>query len=115
MARYTCSFTVAVGVDRLRQLLSEVLLSCNLDVVYDKSDYMMAREYPGMVSFSKLVTVEVLIDKTTATETATRMNLVIKNQALPLQVDNHCHRIFALVKQSIIENRKWQLIENVAT
>ena len=115
MARYTCSFTIAVGVDRLRQLLTEVLHSCNLDILYDKSDYMMAREHPGQVSFSKLVTVEVLIDKTTATETLTRMDLVIKNEELPLQVKNHCHHMFNLVKQSIMENRNWQLVENVAS
>lgn len=115
MARYTCSFTIAVGVDRLRQLLTEVLHSCNLDILYDKSDYMMAREHPGQVSFSKLVTVEVLIDKTTATETLTRMDLVIKNEELPLQVENHCHQMFNLVKQSIMENRNWQLVENVAS
>ena len=115
MARYTCSFTVAVGVDRLKQLLTEVLHSCNLDILYDKSDYMMAREHPGQVSFSKLVTVEVLIDKITATETLTRMDLVIKNEELPLQVENHCHQMFNLVKQSIMENRNWQLVENVAS
>ena len=111
MARYTYSLTVAVGIDGLRQLLAEVLQSCNLDLIYDKSDYMMAREQPGMVSFSKLVTVEVLFEKITATQTATRMNIVIKNEELALMVDNHCHRKFNLVKQSILENRNWQLVE----
>ncbi len=114
MARYTCSFTVTVDVDSLRQLLIEVLQSCNLDIIYDAGDYMMAREHPGQVSFSKLVTVEVLIDKTTATATATRLNLVIKNEELPLQVDNHCHQIFELVNQAIVENRNWQFVESVA-
>ena len=114
MARYTCSFTVAVGVERLRQLLVEILQSCNLDIMHDTSDYMMARERPGQISFSKLATVEVLIDKTTSTETSTRMDLVIKNEELPLQLDNHCRQIFDLVKQSIKENRNWQMVENVA-
>jgi hypothetical protein len=114
MARYTCSFTVAVGVERLRQLLVEILHSCNLDIMHDTSDYMMARERPGQISFSKLATVEVLIDKTTATETSTRMDLVIKNEELPLQLDNHCRQIFDLVKQSIKENRNWQMVENLA-
>lgn len=113
MARYTCSFTVAVSSERLQHLLLEVLQDCNLDVIYDTRDYMMARELPGQVSFAKLVTVEVLIDKTTATETETRINLVIKNEELPLQVDNHCHQMFELVKQTIIDNRQWQLIESV--
>jgi hypothetical protein len=114
MARYTCSFTVAVPIDRLRQLLVEVLQACNLDIIYDTGDYMMAREIPGHVSFAKLVTVEVLIDKTTATETETRMNFVIKNEELPLQVDNHCRQMFELVSQTVVDNRQWHLVENVA-
>jgi hypothetical protein len=112
MARYTCSFTVAVPSDRLRQLLVEFLQACNLEITYDTADYMMAREIPGQVSFTKLVTVEVLIDRTTATETETRMNLVIKNEELPLQLDNHCHQMFELLHQGILENRHWQLIES---
>ena len=114
MARYTCSFTVAVPVEILRQLLVEVLQACNLDIICDAGDYMMAREIPGQVYFAKLVTVEVLIDKTIASNTETRMNLVIKNEELPLQVDNHCHQMFELVSQAIADNRNWQLIEGVA-
>lgn len=115
MARYTCSFTVAVGVERLRQLLSEILQSCHLDVMYNNNDYMMAREHPGRVFLSKLVTVEVFIDKNTATETTTRMDLVIRNEELSLQVDNHCRQMFDLVKQSLLDYRNWQLVENVAS
>jgi hypothetical protein len=115
MARYTSSFTVAVPIDRLRQLLVEFLQSCYLEIIYDTADYMMAREIPGQVSYTKLVTVEVLIDKTTATETETRMNLVFKNEELPLQFDNHCHQMFDLVNQGIVENRHWQLIEGVTS
>lgn len=114
MARYTCSFTVAVEVERLRQLLSEILQSCHLDVMYNKNDYIMAREHPGRVSLSKLVTVEVFIART-ATEIATRMDLVIRNEELPLQVNNHCHQTFNLVKQSLLDYRNWQLVENIAT
>ncbi|MBW4640328.1 MAG: hypothetical protein KME05_19290 [Gloeocapsa sp. UFS-A4-WI-NPMV-4B04] len=114
MARYTCSFTIAVPIARLRQLLVEVLQSCNLEMIHATNDFMMAREIPGQVSFAKLVTVEALIDKTTTTNTETSINLVIKNEELPLQVDNHCHQIFEVVKQAILENRDWQLVESVA-
>jgi len=113
MARYLCSFTVVVAFDRLRQLLVEVLQACNLDIIYDTSDYIMAREVPGEVPFTKLVTVEVLIDKTPVTETEARMDFVVKNEELPLQVDNHCHQMFELVYQSIADNRHWQLVESV--
>lgn len=114
MARYTCSFTIAVPIARLRQLLVEVLQSCNLEIIHATNDFMMARELPGQVSFAKLVTVEALIDKTTTTNTETSINLVIKNEELPLQIDNHCHQMFEVVKQAILENRDWQLVESVA-
>lgn len=114
MARYTCSFIVAVSVGHLRHLLVELLQGCNLDIIYDTGDYMMAREIPGQVPFARLVAVEVLIDKTTATDTETRMSLVIKNEELPLQIDNHCRKMFDLVSQAIAENPHWQIIGTVA-
>ncbi|MBW4633105.1 MAG: hypothetical protein KME30_14765 [Iphinoe sp. HA4291-MV1] len=114
MARYTCSFILSVPIDQLQPLLIELLQDCNLDVQYYTSDYIMAREFLGYVSFSKLVTVEVLIDKSTATETETRMSIVIKNEELPLQRDNHCRQIFEYVKQAIEDGRHWHLIESIA-
>lgn len=114
MARYTCSFIVAVSLDRLQPSLVEVLQSCNFDIIYETGDYIMGREIPGDVAFAKLVTVEVLIDKSTATAQQVRMNFVIKNEELPLQVDNHCHQIFNLVQEAVAQNRHWQLLESVA-
>ena len=114
MARYTCSFIVAVPTDDIRQLLAEVLQACNLDIIYDTGDYLMAREIPGQISFAKLVTVEVLIDQTVATDTEARLNFVIKNEELPLQVDNHCHQMFDLVYKAIADNNHWRLVESVA-
>lgn len=73
----------------------------------------MAREIPGRVAFAKLVTVEVLIDKSTATSQEVRMNFVIKNEELPLQVDNHCRQMFETVQQAVTANPNWQLLESV--
>ncbi|MBZ8180137.1 hypothetical protein [Oscillatoria salina] len=114
MARYTCTFTVAVPLERLQGLLIEVLQSCNFDVIYKTADYLMARESPGQVAFSKLVTAEILIDRTTATASEVRMNVVVKNEELPLQFDNHCRQIFDLIQQAIADNDRWQLLEIVA-
>lgn len=114
MARYTCSFTVAVSLDHLQESLIDVLQSCNFDIIYDTGDYLMAREIPGRVAFAKLVTVEVLIDKSTATAEEVRMNFVIKNEELPLQVENHCRQMFDMVQEAVIDNRHWQLVESVA-
>lgn len=114
MARYTCSFTVAVSLDDLQPSLIELLQSCHFDIIYDTGDYIMAREIPGRVAFAKLVTVEVLIDKSTATAQEVRMNFVIKNEELPLHLDNHCRQMFDMVQEAVAENRHWQLVESVA-
>ena len=114
MARYTCLFTVATPVENLQRLLTELLEACNFDIIYQTADYLMAREVPGSVAFSKLVVVEVLIDRTTATDREVRMNTVVKNEELPLQVDNHCRQMFNLVNQAIAQSKHMQLIEAVA-
>jgi hypothetical protein len=114
MARYTCLFTVAAPASGVRQSLSETLESCNFDIIYETGDYLMAREVPGKVAFSKLVTVEVLIDKTTATERGIKMNFVIKNEELPLQINNHCRQMYDIVNQAMADNRQWRLVETVA-
>ncbi|BAY96853.1 hypothetical protein NIES37_07900 [Tolypothrix tenuis PCC 7101] len=114
MARYTCSFIVSVPVEHLQPLLVDLLQDCELDIQYYTGDYIMAREIPGTVSFSKMVKVEVLIDKSTATETETRMSIVVKNEELPLQLDNHCRQMFEFLKQAIEHSRHWHLIESLA-
>jgi hypothetical protein len=114
MARYTCSFVVSVPIDHLQGLLIELLQVCELDVQYYTADYVMAREIPGNLAFSKLVTVEVLIDKSTATEAETRLSIVVKNEELPLQLDNHCRQMFEFIKQAIEQSRHWNLIESIA-
>ena len=114
MARYTCLFTVEASLNGLHQVLSEVLESCHFDIIYQTPEYLMGREVPGRVSYSKLVTVEVLIDRTVATDREVRMSFVIKNEELPLQVDNHCHQMFDLVGQAMADSRGLRLIEAVA-
>lgn len=112
MARYTCLFTVALPIDNLQQSLIEILQSCNFDLIYDTPDYLMAREVPGKVPFPRLVTAELLMERTTATETSMNVNLVMKNEELPLQTDNHCRQMFDCLSQAIAENKNWQMIEN---
>jgi hypothetical protein len=116
MARYTSLFTIAIQPDSFQALLAELLRSCNLDVVYDTGDYLMARELPGDVSFAQLVTVEILIDKYPESPASTvKMNFVVKNEELPLKSDNHCRRMFNLVNQAIATNQCWHLMESVAS
>ncbi len=115
MARYTSLFTIAVSLDRLRQMLVELLESCNFNVIYNTTDYLVAREAPGGIAYAKLVTVEVLIDKFHTSETEVRMNFVVKNEELPLKVDNHCRRVFNQINQTISESKTWHMIECIAT
>ncbi|MEM7726482.1 MAG: hypothetical protein AAF208_08935 [Cyanobacteria bacterium P01_A01_bin.45] len=116
MARYTCSFYLSIAFDQLQPLLVDMLQDYNLNVMYCAStfDYIMAREVPGTVPFSKLVTVEILIDKSTATETETRMSIVMKNEELPLQLENHCRQVYEYIKEAIEHSRHWHLIETIA-
>ena len=114
MARYTCSYFAHVPLEKLQPLLSEFLHSCGFNTVYQISDYMMAQENRGQVSFSKLVTVEVLIDTTTATNEEVLVNLVVKNDELPLQINNHCRQRFDQIQKAIAEDRHWQLVESVS-
>lgn len=113
MARYTRSITVTVPGDSLQPSLRDILQSYNFEVIYSTAGYLMAREIPGQVSFGKLVVVEVLIDSTTATNSSTRLNFVIKNEELPLQTDNHCHQVFNRLSQALEDNKSWELVESV--
>jgi uncharacterized protein (DUF39 family) len=115
MARYTCLFTVAIPLQHLHQQVIETLKSCNLEIIYNSADYIMGREVPGQIPFAKLVTAEVLIDKTTATDAKSRMSMVIKNEELPLQMNNHCHQMFERIHQAMAENRRWELIDRVVS
>jgi hypothetical protein len=115
MSRYTFLFTVAVPLQELHQQVIESLKACSLEIIYDRPDYIMAREVPGRVAFAKLVTAEVLIDRSTATDDEVRMNVVLKNEELPIHVNNHCHQIFEHVHRTMIENTKWRLIDQVVS
>jgi hypothetical protein len=115
MARYTCFFTLAIPVDDLHQAVRQVLETCNLKVLYNTDEYMMARENPGGVPFPKLVTVEILIDRTKATAEEVSMKCVMKNEELPLQVDNHCYKMFEKINQALTESSHWKLVETVSS
>jgi len=115
MARYICSFTVAASLEHLLPSLIEVLKSCNFEIIYDTGDYIMGREVPGRVAFSKLVTAEALIDRTTATANEIKMSLVIKNEELPLQRDNHCRQMFNTLQRAIENYEEWKLLESASS
>ena len=114
MARYTAIFVVAAPVEHVRQNLPELLQACDFEPIYQTEDYFMARETPGRVSFSKLVTVDVLIDVPIDDKPEVRLNFVVKNEELPLQVNNHCQMMFESVKAAVVDSEQWQLLETVS-
>lgn len=109
MARYTNLFTANDSIGSLRQALVETLKACDLNLIYETKDYLVAREKPGGVAFTKLATIEVLINPPRGTSHTAQVNLVVKNEELPLKRDNHCQRVFDLVNQAIADANGWQV------
>ncbi len=112
MARYTCSYIVNLSLEEMKTCLKDIFTNCNCNLLYDTSDYFMARETPGQIHFSRLVTIEVLPDNLNQPNQL-RLNFVVKNEELPLQVNNHCHQIFDLMQRIIAENYQWELENNL--
>ena len=109
MARYICSYHVGLSEKDLIVSLKEIFTECDLDLIYERGGYIMAKEKPGNVAFPKLVELEVLYDRTKKLQgNKIQVDLVAKNEELPLQTNNHCHMIFNNI-QSIIQAKKpWE-------
>jgi hypothetical protein len=110
MARYTNLFTASGSAQDLRRSVVRVLQACNLSLIYEAADYLVAKEKPGQVTYSQLATVEVLIDTPPDQESRAQVNLVVKNEELPLKTNNHCHRVFKLVNQTIVDTQDWRSV-----
>jgi len=116
MARYTSLLKVAAPVESVQPSVTTILESCNMRVIHEDGDYLVAREVPGQVSYSKLVTVEVLIDKPREPIVDDIcLNFVIKNEELPLKLNNHCRHVFEIVNEALVNSDQWQLVEHIAS
>ncbi|GAB4379094.1 MAG: hypothetical protein Kow00121_32430 [Elainellaceae cyanobacterium] len=109
MARYTNLFTASGSAQDLRRSAARVLQACDLNLIYEATDYVVAKEKPGQVTYSQLATVEVLINSS-PNEVDSRVNLVVKNEELPLRTNNHCQRVFESVSQAIAQMHNWQAV-----
>ena len=110
MARYTNLFTTTSpdSVPELKIALADTLRACNLNLIYETQDYLVAKEKPGQVSYTKLATIEVLINPPLSGQHEAQVNLVVKNEELPLNRNNHCQRVFQADNQAIHATRPWQ-------
>ena len=103
MARYTHLLTLSepTMISDLEASIVRTLEACGLNMVYANKDYFVAKEKPGHVAFSQLTTIEVMITLPNATADKAKVNLVVKNEELPLQRNNHCQRMFEIVSQAM--------------
>jgi hypothetical protein len=111
MARYTCRFSIPLNLEKIRKPLRDLMTDSSMEIIYEIEDYLMGREVLGQVAFAKLATTEILIDTTVATENSVGIKLVVKNEELPLKVNNHCQQIFTSFQQEIAKRYPdWQLL-----
>jgi hypothetical protein len=87
--------------------------ACGMDVMYETDDYVMAREIPGQIIFTKLVTSEVSIDVRGTAPDLVKLSFLIKNEELPLNPNNHCRQIFDLLRVAIAHNYDWESVDNL--
>ncbi len=103
MARYTNLFMTGAPKEEVHQGLVTALQACDLDLVYQDPVYIVAKEKPGQVSFSQLATVEILLNPPALKSQGAKIDLIVKNEELPLRQQNHCHTVFTQVNQAISE------------
>lgn len=103
MARYTNFFMTGASKDDVHQGLIGALESCDLELIYQDPVYIVAKEKPGKVSFSQLATVELLLNPPTVNAGAAKIDLVVKNEELPLRQQNHCKEVFTVVNKAIAD------------
>ncbi len=109
MARYTCVIQLSGTTETIRPTVKQLLeTAAKFQFIYDSRDYWVAREVPGDVPFSRLVTVEMLLDA--IRPGCTQVTCIAKNEELPLQIGNHCEQVF-----SHLEGALQQIQKTVAT
>jgi hypothetical protein len=114
MARYTRYLSLTIPIDQFYPQMTRTLESCNLRVLHTSWEYIVASEDPGMVPLSQLVKVEVFVDNNRTTAEDVNLTLVVKNEELPLRVNNHCQQMFQEVNNALAKNRSWELSETVS-
>ncbi len=101
MARYTNFFMTRSSQEAISHSLVSALEACDLNLVYQDPVCIVAKERPGQVSFAQLATVELLISPPTIESGGSKIDLVVKNEELPLRAQNHCKEVFSQINQAI--------------
>lgn len=103
MARYTNFFMTGASSEEINHALVGAIKTCDLDLVYEDPVCIVAKEKPGHVAFSQLATIELLISPPTVENGGSKIDLVVKNEELPLRAQNHCKEVFSQINQAIAE------------
>jgi hypothetical protein len=111
MARYTNFFMTGSSQEAIGQALVNALEACDLNLIYQDPVCIVAKERPGQVSFAQLATVELLISPPTVEQGGSKIDLVVKNEELPLRRQNHCREVFVQVNQAITDANAQQEVE----
>ena len=116
MARYACSTVLATSADRIGERITRLLHSCDLELLLQRGDYLIARERPrGAAALAQLVSLEVLMDRTAATEERIAVQFICKNEELPLQAENHCWQVFQRITAALEQDEELTLVELART
>ena len=95
MARYTNFFMTGASSEEINQALVGALETCDLNLIYQDPVCIVAKEKPGRVPFAQLATIELLINPPTADSGGSKIDLVVKNEELPLRTQNHCKEVYS--------------------
>ena len=116
MTRYAGFITVAIeDFDNLQPVVLGILEECNLEVIHNAGNSILARERAGELPFSKLAIAEVTFNLASITQTTIRIDLIVKNDTLPTQKENHCRQVFDLFIYWAMETRYWKVIESMTS
>ena len=115
MARYTNFFMTRSSQEAISQSLVSALEACDLNLVYQDPVCIVAKERPGQVAFAQLATIEVLISPPTLESGGSKIDLVVKNEELPLRTQNHCHEVFVQVNQAIADANSPEQTSDIAS
>ncbi len=115
MARYTNFFMTRSSQEAISQSLVSALEACDLNLVYQDPVCIVAKERPGQVAFAQLATIEVLISPPTIESGGSKIDLVVKNEELPLRTQNHCREVFAQVNQAIADANSPEQANDIAS
>jgi large subunit ribosomal protein L28 len=99
MARYSCTAQLTGSAEQLSEAIRALLERCQLTILHYSPDYWVAGEPPGKSPYTKLVTVEVLVDRTgQGPDGPVQITCIAKNEELPLRSVKHCQQTFAPIE-----------------